>query len=172
VRISDRVRREIDRMRELGVDGYLLERDRVEAWLTHLYECDMEAELESVPELRGVHFGTRRSLGRVRLHNAAFGCIELFRSTTTTTTDTNLVLGGKSTQKVSYEDHFIIDVPERKLADPPKAMRKPRRAYWLVGRVLGYWPAPILSTTYDERVPAFSSVSWGPMAQARALQSA
>jgi hypothetical protein len=28
-----------------------------------------------------------------------------------------------------YEDHFLIDVPEREPIDPPRARRKPKKAY-------------------------------------------
>lgn len=119
----------------------LLEPERVDAWVTHLAECGFQGEVESRLQLDDVLRYSRiprLCLARIRIHGRPIDCIELVKFSSSSGTSTTTLGTERSETRFNYKDHFIIELPERRLADPPRARRKPKRAYWLFGKILAY----------------------------------
>lgn len=120
----------------------LLEPERVDAWGFHLAECGIQAEVEWRPTLDDVLGRTAGAsslcIGRIRLIDRPIGYIELKKFTSSSETSVTFGTGERSEKKFNYEDHFLIKVPERRLVDPPRAKRRAKRAFWIVGKVIEY----------------------------------
>lgn len=126
---------------------FVLEPERVDAWIDYLKECRVRAELEWTAKLEDVHTVHREgrtrfssfSLGRIRLHGSAINHIEIIKASGSSSSSIDVIgMPERTHTKMVYEDHFLIDVPERGPIDPPRARRKPKKAYWIFGRVLEY----------------------------------
>ena len=119
----------------------------MDAWVEHLKECRVSAEVElraKLEDVRTMHRGEGMnfasfSLGRIRLHDCAIDHIEIIKASGSSSSSIDIIGMPKRTRtKMYYEDHFLIDTPERKPIDPPRAKRKPKKAYWIFGKVLEY----------------------------------
>ncbi len=123
----------LDKLKEW--QGYqLFEPERLEKWIEHLNACGIKADIDWIPtevkELSGIGFP---SLGRILFHDAAIDYVEIIKGTY----HTESRRGSRRIRKITYEQHFFVNVPER-IIDPPKAKRKPKRSLWLIGKVRGY----------------------------------
>jgi len=121
----------------------------VNAWVEFLKGCGVKAEVQWLPKLEDVPSVQREDsihlprfcIGRIRLHERPIDHIDLIKSVGSGGVSTSVdVIGIQewSRTKVRYEDHFVIRIPKHKLVEPPRAKRKPKRAYWIFGRVLEY----------------------------------
>ena len=130
MRLFDQVRKLKEELTHLA-----LEPERVEAWLAHLHAYGISAEIEWRPETLNdaVRF-SRTWLGRIRLHSAPINCIELTKNVSAQETRWS----GRTNQAIFYEDHFLIEAPERGVIVPVRAKRVPKRSFGLFGKIQGY----------------------------------
>lgn len=120
----------------------MLEPDRLDAWGFYLAHCGIRSEIEwwlALDDvLRGSISGSRLCIGRLRLYDRPIDCVEIMKWTSSSETSVTIMGRERSKKQLSYEDHFVIQVSERRLIDPPRARRKPKRSLWIVGRVTDY----------------------------------
>ena len=121
-----------DKLKELKdqLEHFVLEPERAESWVQRLAECGVRAEVEWLPrDLQEGQRGSRYCTGRLRLQDHPIDRVELLKSTNATSTESF----EKTDQSITYEDHFLIDVPERGPVEDVRAKRSARRAFLFFG---------------------------------------
>jgi len=112
-----------------------LEPERADAWVSRLRECAVAAAVEWRPrnfeELAGRAPGC---IGRIRLDAVSINAIEIVKGVSSQ----EGAREGKGGHTVYYEDHFLIQTPERGVVTPVGAKRAPLRKYWVFGPIRGY----------------------------------
>lgn len=133
----------LDRLKEVG-DQLLrlaLEPERLDAWLEHLAGCGVRFEVEWRPkDLVDAQQGSGKSgwalcYGKLRLLNTAIDRIHFIKGQRSTATSNLSVTRPATRQKIMYEERFLIDAAEHLPVVDVRARRRPKRAFWIFGRV-------------------------------------
>jgi len=121
-----------------------LEPERLDAWLEHLAGCGVQGEVEWRPhDLIDAKKGTGRSgwplcYGKLRLQNTAIDRIHFIKGQMASSTSSSFIVKSTTRQKIMYEDRFYIDAQAHLPVADVRAKRRPKRAYWIFGKILGW----------------------------------
>ncbi len=119
----------------------LLEPERMEEWLAHLAACGFEAEMawRAKPEERRKVIDTSGGcIARIRLHKSPINMIEIIKPHVVSESSLGAPGNRKLKRRIQCEERFMIELGSCRIVTPPRAQRRAKRAFWIVGRVVGY----------------------------------
>lgn len=125
---------------QAGLADSILELDRPKAYVQYLTQLGLEANLEWTPDgLMDAHAGAGRCrIGRIRLANSPIDSIELLKVSGNTQGKHSNLKVRRTGQVIRYFDHFLVEAPNVTAPSDVLAVRKPKKAFMVVGRVVGH----------------------------------
>ena len=127
----------IDELKQLQQElvQLALEPERVAAWVQHLRDCGIDAELAWLPgNLLEAQKARHCCIGRIQLHGFPIDRVELI----VRAPPPHTAHRGPVAREFRHEDRFCINLPEGCRPADMRARRKPDRKFWLGPRTGTY----------------------------------
>jgi hypothetical protein len=107
---------------------FVLEPERVAAWVQHLRDCGIDAELAWLPsDLLEAQKARHCSIGRIQLRDFPIDHVELI----VCASPPRSAHSGPVKRAYRHEDRFYVNLPEACRPADMQARRKPDRKFWL-----------------------------------------